>query len=189
MVNLVGSSLLLLGGLSDGLPLPGGDTAAPVLVGVGCAAALAIPRMVVRQADVSESEAERCLRTLLDAEANFMKADYDNDGKDFAFDLALLHDQPDASGRPIALIPENLSRGVMGAFRFGVVPTYDAAGGKDPKFGFAYYAVPKTYGKGGRLTCIVNHIGVVWRKDTKGVPPAAWPKDPEAEGWEALLEE
>ncbi|MHC5053199.1 MAG: DUF2950 family protein [Planctomycetota bacterium] len=43
-------------------------------------------------------------------------------------------------------------------------------------------AVPTAYGKSGIDTLIVNVEGMVYRKDTRGVPVTVWP-DVEEEGW------
>ena len=136
----------------------------------------------------AQSAAEKMLKTIVDAESNFMKADYDNDGKDFCYNLNLLYNQVDAAGNQLMLIPKKASEGSWKGFRLAAVPTYDAAGGDDCKFGFAYSAVPETYGKDGKFTYLVNHTGAIWFKDTGGKPPAAWPKDPEKEGWQLLGE-
>ena len=132
---------------------------------------------------------ENTMKCLIDAEANFRKADYDNDGPDYAYNLAQLHDQLDTEGIPIVLIPPSISKGTKEGYSFGTLATYDAAGGSDPKHGFAYSAVPTEYGATGRLSYIVNQTGQIYYKDIwMGVPPTAWPKNPTKEGW-ALLGE
>ncbi len=52
---------------------------------------------------------------------------------------------------------------------------------------FALCAVPREYGKTGKMTFIVNEQGVVFEKDTKGKPIADWPgADPRTQGWSVV---
>ena len=138
----------------------------------------------------SELVAIKHMKTLVDAEANFMfmHAEFGKNGKAFAFNLPKLHEQKDAAGNKIALIPEDLAHGSRGGYRFGDMASYNATQSKNRRFGFAYYAVPETYGKDGTRTFIVNHTGMIYFKNTKGEPPMDWPEDPEKEGWELLRE-
>ena len=137
-----------------------------VLVIIGIIAAFAIPNLLESQKAGNETSAEKSLRTLVDAEANFMKSDYDRDGKDFCFNLGLLQTQTDGAGKAINLIPTTLASGSKEGFTYGVLATYDSAGGTNPQWGFAYYAVPTIYASTGRRTYIVNHTGSIYYKDT-----------------------
>lgn len=51
---------------------------------------------------------------------------------------------------------------------------------------FGFVAWPDRYEKDGKLTFVVNQMGIVWQKDLAGrMPPHQFPVDPEAEGWTA----
>ena len=49
-------------------------------------------------------------------------------------------------------------------------------------FGLAAY--PQKFGSNGRFTFLVIEDNVVWKKDTGGKLPEAFPEDPAKEGWE-----
>lgn len=117
---------------------------------------------------LNEQAAIKCMKILLDAEANFFKADYDNNGKDFAFDLAALHDLKDVHGNAIGLIHESFAHGKRAGYRFGTMATSDAKKNKDRKFGFAYHAVPETYEKDGTRTFIVSQRGADLLQEHEG---------------------
>ena len=136
-----------------------------VLVIIGIIAAFAIPNLLESQKAGNETGAEKAMKTLVDAQANFMKADYDNDGKDFCDTLAGLHDQTDAAGNMIALIPAPLSAGQKEGYDFSQMATYNSTGQSDPKTGFAYCAVPTQYDGTGRRTYICRQTGEIWYKD------------------------
>jgi type IV pilus assembly protein PilA len=166
-----------------------------VLVIIGIIAAFAIPNLLEAQKSGNETSAEKSLKTLVDAESNFMKADPDNDGKDFAYDLDALYGTADAAGNQIQLIPVQFTS--LNAFPYtkegylyGAIPTYNALGQSDRKFGFAYYAVPVEYGTTGRRTYIVNHQGLVYYLDQgSNAAPLGWPADPPTlAGWVLLGE-
>ena len=136
-----------------------------VLMITGIIAAFAIPNLMESRKAAHEASAEKSMKTLIDAQANFMKADYDNDGKDFTDSLALLYSQTDAAGNKIALIAESLANGQKEGFDYSMMATYNSAGQSDPKYGFAFCAVPSQYGDTGRRTYIARHTGEVWYKD------------------------
>ena len=136
-----------------------------VLVIIGIIAAFAIPNLLESQKAGNETGAEKAMKTLVDAQANFMKADPDNNGKDFAATLAQLHDQADAAGTMIALIPSPLAAGSKEGYDYSQMATYNVAGQSDRKYGFAYCAVPTQYGDTGRRTYICRHTGEIWYKD------------------------
>lgn len=140
-----------------------------VLVIIGIIAAFAIPNLLESQKAGNETSAEKALRTIVDAESNFMKADYDNDGKDFCFDLSMLHNTTDGAGTQIALIQSVLAAGTKEGYTYGTLADYDTASGTDPKFGFAYFAVPVSYGTSGRRSYIVNHTGTIYYSDQGSV--------------------
>ncbi len=150
-----------------------------VLVIIGIIAAFAIPSLLESQKSGNESSAEKSLRTIVDAEATFMKTDYDqaaNPGKNFAYNLANLRDTLDAAGGPINLIDVLLAAGAKENYVFGTIPTYNAAGASDFRHGFAYYAVPAVYPDSGRKTYVLNSEGVLYYKDQGAATvPAAWP--------------
>ena len=162
-----------------------------VLVIIGIIAGFAIPNLLESQKAGNETSAEKAMKTLIDAQANFMKADYDNDGKDFCDTLAGLHDQVDASGNMIALIPSSLAAGAMEGYTYSQMATYNANGGTDPKYGFAYCAVPTLYGDTGRRTYICHHPGETWYTDQGNSNPVTdwtWADDAAlaAAGWTRL---
>jgi hypothetical protein len=134
------------------------------------------------------TSAEKSMRTLYDAETHFRKADYDKDGKDFCCNLLDLHDLTDAAGIKIQLISRSLAHGCREGYNFGTLDTYDADGGRDPRFGFAYYAVPTQYALTGRRAYIVNHTDRIYCRDLNGRTPRFWPRHPETEGWTLLGE-
>lgn len=136
-----------------------------VLVIIGIIAAFAIPNLLESQKAGNETSAEKALRTIVDAESNFMKADYDNDGKDFCYNLSLLHDTTDGAGNQIALIQSVLAAGTKEGYAYGTLADYDTSSGTDPKFGFAYFAIPVSYGTSGRRSYIVNHTGTIYYSD------------------------
>jgi hypothetical protein len=88
-------------------------------------------------------------------------------------------DRPDGSKVPIAdLVPENPHAGYWyQALRFA-----DEDRTVDPKR-FAACAFPVQYGKGTRHTYVIDHEGRLFRKDTVGKPPPAYPANPAEEGW------
>ncbi len=181
-------ALACLAALSVSTPMPDQSGLMPLVL-VGAVAAFAIPNLMESQKAGNETSAEKAMRILVDAEGNFMRTDYDENGKDFCYNLEGLHDVCDAAGNKIALIPGNLAKGRREGYRFGTVPAFNAQGDTDRRFGFAYYAVPEVYGKTGRRTYLVRHTGEIFYKDTgDGTPPGSWPKDPEAEGWTLLGE-
>ena len=146
-----------------------------VLVIIGIIAAFAIPNLMESQKAGNETGAEKAMKTLIDAQANFMKADYDNDGKDFALTLALLHDQADAAGNMIALIPSSLSAGSKEGYDYSQMATYNSNGDTNEKYGFAYCAVPTIYGDTGRRTYICRHTGEIWYRDSgNNTPETDW---------------
>ncbi|MHC4884521.1 MAG: DUF2950 family protein [Planctomycetota bacterium] len=54
----------------------------------------------------------------------------------------------------------------------------------DTEMEFALCAVPAIYGRTGRMTLIINHVGQVFGKDRgEGTPITDWPADLESEGW------
>ena len=160
-----------------------------VLVVIGIIAAFAIPNLMEAQKAGNETGAEKAMKTLVDAEANFKKADPDNDGSDFSYNLLNLHDQADVAGNKIAPIPLPLAQGAKEGYDYGACATYNAAGGVDPKFGFAYYAVPTQYATTGRRTYVVNHEGQIYYKDTgNNTVVAAWPDPANDATWIRLGE-
>lgn len=64
----------------------------------------------------------------------------------------------------------------------GKFEAYADANGRNPIF-FAFAAWPEKYGETGTQTFVVSQDGVIWWKDTKGVPPDVFPLEPKAEGW------
>ena len=139
-----------------------------VLVIIGIIAAFAIPSLLEAQKSGQESAAEKAMRTIVDAEATFMKTDYDqaaNPGKNFAFNLSNLRNTLDAAGNQINLIDGVLAAGAKEGYNFSQMATYNAAGQADRKYGFAYCAVPTQYGDTGRRTYISRHTGEIWYKD------------------------
>ncbi len=145
-----------------------------VLVIIGIIAAFAIPNLLEAQKAGNETSAEKALRALIDAQANFLKADADGTviaiGKNFADTLLTLHDQTDAAGNEIALIPDDLANGTKEGYNYFQMATYNSVGNTDPKYGFAYCAIPVIYGDTGRRTYISRHTGEIWYKD---ISPAA----------------
>ncbi len=157
-----------------------------VLMIIGIIAGFVIPNILESRKAANESSAEKSLKSLVDAEATFMKADCDNDGKDFAYNLVALHDQTDAANNMVALIPSSLSSGSKEGYNFGELTDYDMAGNSLNRNGFAYYAVPSQYGTSGRRSYIVNQTGAIYYKDTGDTSTAgsAWSTiDPTANGW------
>ncbi len=150
-----------------------------VLVIIGIIAAFAIPSLMESKISGNESSAEKSMRTIVDAEAAFMKTDYDmatDPGKNFAYNLANLDDTLDGAGNAVHLIDGVLKAGSKGGYDFGVLATYNASGGVDKRYGFAYYAVPSSYPDTGRKTYVVNHEGVMYYKDTgSAAVPGGWP--------------
>ena len=136
-----------------------------VLVIIGIIAAFAIPNLLEAQKAGNETSAEKSMKTLIDAQANFMKADFDNDGKDFCAVMGDLYNQTDAAGNKIALIAESLATGTKEGYSYSQMASYNVNGDSDPKYGFAYCAVPVQYGDTGRRTYICRHTGEVWYKD------------------------
>lgn len=62
---------------------------------------------------------------------------------------------------------------------------YDSGNGRNPsRFGVCAY--PVEYGKTGKMTFIKNEATkpAMWKKDTGGKPPAAFPLDPRKDGWQ-----
>ena len=141
-----------------------------VLVIIGIIAAFAIPNLLESQRAGNETSAEKAMRTLIDAQSNFLKADCDGGGKSFAPALADLYSTTDAAGSVVALISESLSTGTKEGYVFSQMATYNGAGATDPRFGFAYCAIPVVYGDTGRRTYIARHTGEIWYKD---ISPAA----------------
>lgn len=111
------------------------------------------------------TSAEKAMKTLVDAEKNFRTADYDGDGPDFAYNLSQLHDQKNSAGKEIGLIPSRLANGEKEGYSYNTLATYDTAGGTDPRYGFAYIAIPTQYGVTGRRSYVVNHTGEIFYKD------------------------
>ena len=150
-----------------------------VLVIIGIIAAFAIPSLMESKISGNESAAEKALRTIIDAEATFMKTDYDmatDPGKNFAFNLANLYDTVDGAGNTVHLIDGVLKAGSKEGYEFGTLANYNAAAGVDKKYGFAYYAVPSVYPDTGRKTYVCNHEGVMYYKDTgSAAVPGGWP--------------
>ena len=161
-----------------------------VLVIIGIIAAFAIPNLIESQKAGNESSAEKSLKLMVEAESNFMKADYDGDGKDFCFNLGQLYGQTDKAGKKIMLIPLPLSNGTKEGYTYGTIATFNGAGDSDPKYGFAYYAVPTSYGATGRRQYVVNQTGLIYYKDTgNSTAPTTWPgDDPATQSWILLGE-
>ena len=138
-----------------------------VLVLISAIAAFTVPNLLESQKAGHESGAEKTLKTILDAEADFMKADFDNDGKDFCYNLLNLNAQQDAAGNAINLIPSMPATGIKEGYTYFELGDYDelATPGTDPKYGFAYAAVPTVYGTTGRRTYICNQTGSIFYKD------------------------
>lgn len=127
--------------------------------------------------------ASRHLMMLSMAEENFRRAGFN--GPKYAWNIQALYETKDFKGIPIRLIPAELADGIEEGYCFGALPTSDAVGGKDSRFGFAYYALPEAYPETDP-TCIINQVGQVWVKDTSAKPPEGWPQDPLKEGWVAV---
>ena len=142
-----------------------------VLVIIGIIAAFAIPNLLESQKAGNETSAEKSMKTLIDAEANFMKADYEGGGKKFTSTLVQLYSQTDAAGNKIALIAESLANGAKEGYDYSMMATYNANGDSDRKYGFAFCAVPSKYGDTGRRTYICRHTGEVWYKDQAASTP------------------
>jgi hypothetical protein len=63
--------------------------------------------------------------------------------------------------------------------------TTDSAGAPfDPTKNHGLCAYPKDYPTSGQKTFVISQGGIVFWKDTKGVPITAWP-DPSRDGWTA----
>ena len=137
-----------------------------VLVIIGIIAAFAIPNLMEAQRSGNETSAEKAMRTLIDAQSNFMKADYDGGGKTFAVALYDRYGQTDGAGTVVALINESLASGAKEGYLYSQMATYNGAGGTNPAFGFAYCAVPASYGESGRRTYIARHTGEIWYIDS-----------------------
>ncbi len=164
-----------------------------VLMIIGVIAAFAVPNLVESRKAANESSAEKAMKILIDAQATFMKADGDGDGKDFCDSLDLLHNQTDASGQIIALITDDLAAGAKEGYAYSQMATYNSAGNTDPKYGFAYCAVPDQYLDTGRRTYICRHTGEIWYKDQGNSDPVTgwtWANDAAlvAAGWTRLSE-
>jgi hypothetical protein len=140
----------------------------------------------------NEKSAERSLAALVDAERCFLKADYDGDGtRRFAQDPQALFYTKDARGDEVQLIPESLAGGDQDGYGFLAMGTYNAAGEGDPRSGFAYCAVPISYGRTGRRKLIVRHTGEIWwidAGDDKPVQGWTWAADAALEraGWKRV---
>ncbi len=154
-----------------------------VLVIIGIIAAFAIPNLMESQKAGNETGAEKALKTIVDAQANFMKADYDNNGKGFCPTLLLLHDQVDAANNQIALIPTSLANGSKEGYDYAMMADFDAQGNSNILYGFAYSAVPTVYGTTGRRSYIVNHTGTIYYNDLGDNTTAA------GASWQALAPE
>jgi hypothetical protein len=60
---------------------------------------------------------------------------------------------------------------------------YDETGNGRNTYRFGFCAYPSAYGRGGRMTFILNEEGTVFKKDTTGEPVDVFPLDPFEEGW------
>jgi hypothetical protein len=100
----------------------------------------------------------------------------------YAYDLKLLAEDPNLGAESIS---KYFATGLKEGYRYGRLPDFNAMGESDPIKGFAYYAVPETYGVTGRLTYIQSQSKILYTKDTGGnTPPSSWPSpSPEALGW------
>lgn len=160
----------------------------------------------------NEQNASNSLKTLTTAEADFRSNDRDQDlvNNFWVRDVAGLYGivQDPANPQPIRLIeaaiagadktqgkgvypsvpPDSSKAGYFyAAIRWyrdstGQLHPYDDGSGRNnARFGMTSY--PAEYGKGGKLTFIVNEEATLYSKDTNGIPPQEFPADPAAEGW------
>lgn len=67
----------------------------------------------------------------------------------------------------------------------GKLVNYDTGEGRNPNR-FAFAAYPAELPNLGRLTYIITEKDIVWKKNTRGLPPLEVPENPEKEGWERL---
>ena len=135
---------------------------------------------------INEVRAKESMKDLINAETTYFQ---NHNEKTYCYDLSKLRDATYGKDGKIPLILPDLAAGKKDGYRFGTVPTYNGNSDKDPKRGFAYYAVPLEYEKTGVKTFIVNQSGVVYWKDTDGnTPPPTWPvvENPQIDGWHLL---
>jgi hypothetical protein len=159
----------------------------------------------------NEQNAAGTLRSLALAEADFKAEDRDGDGKKnfWVADVRGLFTLKGKDGQAIRLIeveaaaadtalsklsPElpDPKAGPKAGYHYAALKTYvkkgkptpydEGKGRSEMHFGLAAY--PEKVGSTGRFTFLVNEDNVVWKKDTGGKLPEAFPEDPAKDGWE-----
>jgi len=157
--------------------------------------AVAIPNLLAKRRGANQSNPVAAVMEVGSAQNMYYRTDWDGDGVlEYATSFPVLYSQKDAAGNLLRLISEALALAtepalaLHGYYFVDITahetdgPYVDASSNQRDDYGIC--AVPGRYPRSGRATYIMDSVGTVYAKDTRGKPVTIFPASPREDGWE-----